>query len=151
MTVYTVGYLGKLWYEAIEGLSKTPLEAAQAMGLSQYETALSVVVPESANELISHSIFLFEYNFRSGTIIGIVGAGGIGYYIDLYLRFLQYDKVVAYLLIIFLVVLIIDFISIYARSFFTEDDDLKAPSWLEVIYGLGRAAGNSSVLFRGRR
>ena len=151
MTVYTVGYLGKLWYEAIEGLNKTPLEAAQAMGLSQYETALGVVVPESANELISHSIFLFEYNFRSGTIIGIVGAGGIGYYIDLYLRFLQYDKVIAYLLIIFLVVLIIDFFSIYARSFFTEDDDLKAPSWFEVIYGLGRVASNPSSLFRGRR
>ena len=98
-----------------------------------------MVVPESANDLISHSIFLFEYNFRSGTIIGIVGAGGIGYYIDLYLRFLQYDKVVAYLLIIFLVVLIIDFISIYARSFFTEEDDLRAPSWFEVIWGLGRA------------
>tara|TARA_B000000477_G_scaffold3348_1_gene3094 strand:- start:322 stop:792 length:471 start_codon:yes stop_codon:yes gene_type:complete len=139
MTVYTVGYLGKLWYEAMEGMNKTPLEAAQAMGLSKYETALNVVVPESANDLISHSIFLFEYNFRSGTIIGIVGAGGIGYYIDLYLRFLQYDKVVAYLLIIFLVVLIIDFISIYARSFFTEEDDLRTPSWFEVIWGLGRA------------
>tara|TARA_Y100000768_G_scaffold342965_1_gene288356 strand:+ start:273 stop:1199 length:927 start_codon:yes stop_codon:yes gene_type:complete len=142
MTVYTVGYLGKLWYEAIEGLSKTPLEAAQAMGLSKYETALNVVVPESANDLISHSIFLFEYNFRSGTIIGIVGAGGIGYYIDLYLRFLQYDKVVAYLLIIFLVVLIIDFISIYARSFFTEDDDLRTPSWFEVFYGLWGASSD---------
>jgi len=120
-------------------MNKTPLEAAQAMGLSKYERYLHVVVPESANDLISHSIFLFEYNFRSGTIIGIVGAGGIGYYIDLYLRFLQYDKVVAYLLIIFLVVLIIDFISIYARSFFTEEDDLRTPSWFEVIWGLGRA------------
>ena len=127
MTVYTVGYLGKLWYEAMEGLNKTPLEATQAMGLNKYETALNVVVPESANDLISHSIFLFEYNFRSGTIIGIVGAGGIGYYIDLYLRFLQYDKVVAYLLIIFLVVLIIDFLSIYARSFFNEEDDSESP------------------------
>ena len=136
MTVYTVGYLGKLWYEAMEGLSKTPLEAAQAMGLNKYETALNVVVPESANDLISHSIFLFEYNFRSGTIIGIVGAGGIGYYIDLYLRFLQYDKVVAYLLIIFLVVLIIDFLSIYARSFFNEEDDLRIPSWFEVFLGI---------------
>tara|TARA_B110000014_G_C20122288_1_gene595339 strand:+ start:2356 stop:3270 length:915 start_codon:yes stop_codon:yes gene_type:complete len=140
MTVYTVGYLGKLQYEAIEGLTKTPLEAADAMGLTKIETALNVVIPESANDLISHAIFMFEYNFRSGTIIGIVGAGGIGYYIDLYLRFLQYDKVVAYLLIIFMVVLIIDFFSIYARSFFNEEDDLRRPSWSEVFLGIVRSA-----------
>ena len=103
------------------------------MGLSKMETALSVVIPESANDMISHAIFMFEYNFRSGTIIGIVGAGGIGYYIDLYLRFLQYDKVVAYLIIIYIVVLLIDFVSIYARSFFNDSDDLRRPTWLEVL------------------
>ncbi len=133
MSVYTVGYLGKLQYESIEGLNRTPLEAAEAMGLSKMETALSVVIPESANDMISHAIFMFEYNFRSGTIIGIVGAGGIGYYIDLYLRFLQYDKVVAYLIIIYIVVLLIDFVSIYARSFFNDSNDLRRPTWLEVL------------------
>mgnify|MGYP001231714859 CR=1 FL=1 len=141
MTVYTVGYLGKLQYESIEGLNKNPLEAAEAMGLSKMETALSVVIPESANDLISHAIFMFEYNFRSGTIIGIVGAGGIGYYIDLYLRFLQYDKVVAYLIIIFAVVLLIDFVSIYARSFFNDEDDLRRPSWIDVFIPEGMKSG----------
>jgi len=141
MTVYTVGYLGKLQYESIEGLNKNPLEAAEAMGLSKMETALSVVIPESANDLISHAIFMFEYNFRSGTIIGIVGAGGIGYYIDLYLRFLQYDKVVAYLIIIFAVVLLIDFVSIYARSFFNDEDDLRRPSWIDVFIPEGLKSG----------
>jgi len=141
MTVYTVGYLGKLQYESIEGLNKNPLEAAEAMGLSKVETALSVVIPESANDLISHAIFMFEYNFRSGTIIGIVGAGGIGYYIDLYLRFLQYDKVVAYLIIIFAVVLLIDFVSIYARSFFNDEDDLRRPSWIDVFIPAGLKSG----------
>ena len=133
MTVYTVGYLGKLQYEAIEGLSRTPLDASRAMGLSKIETALWVVIPESANELISQAIFMFEYNFRHGTVIGIVGAGGIGYYINLYLKFLQYDKVIAYLIIILVVVVIIDFLSIYARSYFNEEGDLKRPSWIDVF------------------
>jgi phosphonate ABC transporter permease subunit PhnE len=133
MTVYTVGYLGKLQYEAIEGLSRTPLDASRAMGLSKIETALGVVIPESANELISQAIFMFEYNFRHGTVIGIVGAGGIGYYINLYLKFLQYDKVIAYLIIILVVVVIIDFLSIYARSYFNEEGDLKRPSWIDVF------------------
>ena len=133
MTVYTVGYLGKLQYEAIEGLSRTPLDASRAMGLSKIETAPGVVIPESANELISQAIFMFEYNFRHGTVIGIVGAGGIGYYINLYLKFLQYDKVIAYLIIILVVVVIIDFLSIYARSYFNEEGDLKRPSWIDVF------------------
>ncbi len=103
------------------------------IGLSRWEVAINVVIPEAANDLISHSIFMFEYNFRSGTVIGIVGAGGIGYYIDLYLRFLQYDKVFAYLIIIYIVVLIIDFISIYARSFFTEEEYLATPKWRDLF------------------
>jgi len=107
------------------------------MGLSKFETAFHVVIPESANDLISQAIFMFEYNFRHGTVIGIVGAGGIGYYINLYLKFLQYDKVIAYLILIFFVVLIIDLISIFARSLFTEGRDMKRPTWLGVLLPAG--------------
>ena len=133
MTLYTVGYLGKLQYEAIEGMTKTPLDAAETMGLTKFEIAFKVVIPECANDLISQAIFMFEYNVRHGTVIGIVGAGGIGYYINLYLKFLQYDKVIAYLIIIFVVVLIIDFISIKARSYFIEEIGLNRPSWKSIF------------------
>jgi len=133
MTVYTVGYLGKLQYEAIEGISREPLEASLAMGHSWFERSLGVVLPESANGLISQTIFMFEYNFRHGTVIGIVGAGGIGYYINLYLKFLQYDKVIAYLMIIFVVVLLLDLLSIKARSVFTEDANISRPPWWGIL------------------
>ena len=133
MTIYTVGYLGKLQYESIEGMSNIPLESADSMGLSKVEKAIGVVIPEQANNLISHAVFMFEYNVRHGTVIGIVGAGGIGYYINLYLKFLQYDKVFAYLIIIFFVVIVIDFISIYTRSFFNEEGDIKPPKWISVL------------------
>ena len=114
-------------------MDKAPLDAANSMGLSKFEKSLGVVIPESANHLISQAIFMFEYNVRHGTVIGIVGAGGIGYYINLYLKFLQYDKVMAYLIIIFITVLLIDFLSIYARSFFNEEDNVNRPSWWGVI------------------
>jgi len=133
MTFYTVGYLGKLQYESIEGISREPLDAADVMGLNKIEKAYTVVIPESANNLISQLIFMFEYNVRHGTVIGIVGAGGIGYYINLYLKFLQYDKVIAYLIIIFITVVIIDLISIYARSFFTEKENLTWRTWEEIF------------------
>lgn len=127
MTFYTIGYLGKLQYEAIEGLSKEPLEAARAMGLNNSEIALRVIIPECANNLISQILFMFEYNVRHGSVIGIVGAGGIGYYISTYLKFLQYDKVIALLIILFIVVVIIDLLSIKARSYFIDDSTFKTP------------------------
>ena len=133
MTVYTVGYLGKLQYEAIEGMSSLPLEAAEAAGLGAIEKAINIVIPESANDLISQAIFMFEYNVRHGSVIGIVGAGGIGYYIDLYLGFLVYDKVIAYLILVFLMVLIIDSISVFIRSFFTDERPLNRPTWKSVL------------------
>ena len=133
MTVYTVGYLGKLQYEAIEGLDRGPIDASRAMGHSWLERNVGVVLPEAANGLISQAIFMFEYNVRHGTVIGIVGAGGIGYYINLYLRFLQYDKVVAYLIIVFVAVLLLDQLSILARSVFTDEQDVKRPSWWTVF------------------
>jgi len=137
MTIYTVGYLGKLQYEAIEGMDGIPLESANSMGLSKIETSIGVVIPESANNLISQAIFMFEYNVRHGTVIGIVGAGGIGYEIKNNLSFLQYDRVFAYLLIIFVVVILIDLLSIYARSFFTEESDIDRPTWGGVFLPVG--------------
>ena len=133
MSVYTVGYLGKMQYEAIEGMNSAPLEAATAMGLTKSELSVGVVIPETANHLIAQMIFMFEYNVRSGTVIGIVGAGGIGYYINLYLKFLQYDEVGAYLLIIFLAVMLIDLISIYLRSFFIDESENTKPTWAGVF------------------
>ena len=136
MTIYSVGYLGKLQYEAIEGMNSLPLEAADAAGLSRFEKAIYVAIPESANDLISQAIFMFEYNVRHGSIIGIVGAGGIGYYIDRSLHFLAYDEVLAYLIIIFVVVIVIDFISAYARSFFNDDRTaVKRSSWKAFFTG----------------
>ena len=133
MTFYTIGYLGKLQYETIEGLSKDPLDAARAMGLSNSEIIMRVVIPESANNLISQLLFMFEYNVRHGSVIGIVGAGGIGYYISTYLKFLQYDKVMALLIVLFFVVVLIDILSVKARSNFVEDVNLKYPSLFRSI------------------
>ena len=130
MTFYTVGYLGKLQYEAFEGMPSDCLEVSRAMGLSHPSTVVSVVIPETGNHLLSQLMFMFEYNVRHGTVIGIVGAGGIGYYITTYLKFLQYDKVLALLIIIFFVVVIIDLLSLMIRSFVTDEGDVRRPTWL---------------------
>ena len=133
MTFYTVGYLGKLQYETFEGMPSDSLEVSKAMGLSHPATFTSVVIPETGNHLLSQLMFMFEYNVRHGTVIGIVGAGGIGYYINTYLKFLQYDKVLALLILIFLVVVVIDLLSLMVRSFVTDEGDVRKPKWLSFL------------------
>ena len=144
MTFYTIGYLGKLQYETFEGMPSDALEVSKAMGLSHTTTFTSVVIPETGNHLLSQLMFMFEYNVRHGTVIGIVGAGGIGYYINTYMKFLEYDKVLALLIIIFVVVVVIDLMSLMIRSFVTDEGDVRRPTWLKAMIKLYRSRNPSS-------
>jgi phosphonate transport system permease protein len=146
MTFYTVGYLGKLQYEVFEGMANDPLEAGRAMGLSRPSIFFNIVIPENGNHLLSQLMFMFEYNVRHGTVIGIVGAGGIGYYISTYLKFLQYDKVFALLILIFIVVVLIDLLSLMVRSFVNEEGDVRKPTWLTLL--MKRESVNRPLLKR---
>jgi ABC-type phosphate/phosphonate transport system permease subunit len=139
MAFYTVGYLGKLQFESFEGLANGPLEAARAMGMNRTQTFLFVVIPESANGLISQVLFMFEYNVRHGSVLGLVGAGGIGYYLLYYLGFLLYDAVMALILVIFVVVVCIEAVSRRLRSFLSESDDVPKASWMSVLMSPDRA------------
>ena len=131
MTMYTVGYLGKLQYEALEGVSREPLEVARAMGLPRWQVARFFAIPEAANSLISQMLFMFEYNVRHGSVVGLVGAGGIGWYMQYYLEpFKLYDRVLALIIVMYLVVIVIDQISLRVRSQFIEEhEQIRRPKW----------------------
>ena len=133
MTFYTIGYLGKLQYEAIEGMESAPLEASRATGLSHPEIFTNVVIPQTSNHLLSQMMFMFEYNVRHGSVIGIVGAGGIGFFINYYLNLFMYSRVFALLIIIFVVVVIIDLLSMAIRSFVNDQGDVRRPSWMTIL------------------
>jgi phosphonate transport system permease protein len=140
MTLYTIGYLGKLQYESMEGISNAPLELGMAMGLTHSERLLHIVIPESSNHLLSQLLFMFEYNVRHGAVLGLVGAGGIGMYIDNYINPpFNYDKAFALLIVVFVVVVIIDLISMFIRSFVTEEGDVRRPKWWTVLLPAGAA------------
>ena len=136
MTMYTVGYLGKLQYEALEGVSREPLEVARAMGLPRWQIARFFAIPEASNALISQMLFMFEYNVRHGSVIGLVGAGGIGYYLNYYLSpFQLYDRVLALIIVMYVVVVIIDQVSLrIRRNFIDSTDQIQRPRWREVIF-----------------
>jgi phosphonate transport system permease protein len=114
--LYTVGYLGKLQYEAIEGINPAPIQAVSAAGASKGQLIRFVVLPESANALLSQLLFMFEYNVRASSIFGFVGAGGIGFYIAGYLTVFRYQSVLTLLLAVFVTVVVIDYLSVRIRD-----------------------------------
>lgn len=132
MTLYTMGYLAKMQYEVFEGLPRDSIEAVEAMGANRFQVAWHVVLPEAANSLRSQLLFMFEYNVRSSSIIGIVGAGGLGLLLDLYLEFRLYDRIMALVLVLFATVVIIDVLSGVIRRRYLETEQ-RGPTWRDVL------------------
>ncbi len=113
---YSLGYLGKLFYEAFEGVDQEVVEAVRSVGCNRIQLMRYALLPEAANNILSQLLFVFEYNVRTSTIMGFVGAGGIGFYMLGYLQLLQYQNLMTSLLLTLVVVLIIDQISARVRG-----------------------------------
>lgn len=88
--VHSVGSLGKLLYEVIEGIDRGPIEAADAAGANSLQRLRWAVVPQVAPELTSFVLYRFEINIRAAAVLGMVGAGGIGNDLVQAIRFKEY-------------------------------------------------------------
>ena len=114
--MYTVGFIAKLQYESIEAIDSDPVEAISSIGISKSQLIRHVVLPESAPHLLSQMLYMFDYNVRQTSILGLVGAGGIGFYIINYIKFFEYGKAAIFMLVVLITVLIIDWISVKIRN-----------------------------------
>ena len=113
--MYTIGYLAKLYAEFFDGVDPEVLEAVSGTGASRLQLARFVLWPEAANSVISQLLFMVEYNIRASSILGLVGAGGIGFYIQIYIQTLQYQRLMTVLILLLITVLAMDFISAWIR------------------------------------
>ena len=114
---YSLGYLAKLYYEAFEAVDAEVLEAVKSTGGNRLQLWRYTVLPEAANTVVSQLLFMFGYNIRrAATIMGFVGAGGIGYYMLGYVQMLQYQKLLTAILLTFLVVMAVDYLSLRLRA-----------------------------------
>ncbi len=114
--MYTVGFIAKLQYESIEAIDSDPVEAVSSIGISKSQLIRHVVLPEAAPHLLSQMLYMFDYNVRQTSILGLVGAGGIGFYIINYIKFFEYGKAAVFMLVVLITVLIIDLISVKIRD-----------------------------------
>lgn len=118
LAAYTTGYLGKLFYEALEAVDPEALDAARATGASALLVARHAAVPEAGNALLSQSLFAFEYNVRASSILGLVGAGGIGFYVLRFMELLEYQRLATTILLLFALVVGVDALSRVVRKRF---------------------------------
>jgi phosphonate transport system permease protein len=116
--LYSLGYMGKLFYEALDGVDPEVVEAVRGVGCGRLQLARYALLPETANVLIAQILFMFEYNVRASSIMGFVGAGGIGFYLLGYVQLLRYDLLLSALLLTLAVVVIIDRLSALVRRRF---------------------------------
>ncbi len=114
--MYTIGFVTKLQYESIETIDSDPMDAVRSIGVSKLQLIRYVVLPESAPHLLSQMLYMFDYNVRQTSILGLVGAGGIGFYIINYIKFFEYGKAVVFMLVVLFVVLVIDWVSVKIRD-----------------------------------
>jgi phosphonate transport system permease protein len=109
------GTLGKLFSEAIETSDRTQIDAIVAAGGSRLHVVRLALLPSLMPVLASQILYYFESNTRSATIIGIVGAGGIGLHLAEQIRVLEWQRVSFLILMILLAVMVIDWISTRLR------------------------------------
>ncbi len=115
IAISDVGSFGKLFSEAIEASDKRPVEGVMAAGGSRLHTIRFGILPQVAPVLISQVLYYFESNTRSATIIGIVGAGGIGLQLSEQIRTLEWQTVCFLIIMILLTVSVIDMVSTRLR------------------------------------
>ena len=115
MALHTTGSIAKLWSEALEAADLAPLEAALSAGASRAQGAVAVLIPETLPQTASALLYMWEFNIRASTVLGIVGAGGLGQELRNSVDLLEFNRVLAILLIIVALVLCADRLSGWAR------------------------------------
>jgi phosphonate transport system permease protein len=114
--VHTTGTLAKLFSEAVEAVDPRPIEGIRATGAHPMAEIVYGILPQVMPLWVSYSLYRFESNVRSASVVGMVGAGGIGVILYEVIRGFQYSQTCAVLIILIATVTIIDLISSYLRK-----------------------------------
>jgi len=108
--------LAKVFAEAVEAINPRPVEAVTAVGARPAQTIAYAVLPQALPVMLSYTLLYWESNIRAATVLGLVGAGGIGFEIQTSMRLFQYRDLTTYLLMLIVMVTAIDRVSAWLRA-----------------------------------
>jgi phosphonate transport system permease protein len=114
--IHNTGIVAKLFSEAVESIDPRPVEGIRATGASKLQEVIYGIVPQVIPLWISYTLYRFETNVRSATVLGIVGAGGVGFVLHESIRSFLYAETAAIILIIIVSVTLIDLLSAQLRK-----------------------------------
>ncbi len=112
----TVGFMGKFFAEAIEVVDHKAVEGVRAHGAGWLQVRLFAMLPQALPDFVGTVMYILDHNLRAAAILGLVGAGGIGYDLVMSMRLFQYDRLLLIALAIYLVVTLLDRASDRLRS-----------------------------------
>jgi phosphonate transport system permease protein len=116
VALHSTGSLGKLWSEALEAADPAPMEAARSAGAGRAQAAAVVLLPETLPQTASATLYVWEFNIRASTVLGLVGAGGIGQELKNAVDLLDFSRVLAILALIVAMTLAADRLSAALRA-----------------------------------
>ena len=116
LAIGSVGFLGKLVADAIEEIDPGPPEAVRAVGGGWWKSLCAGVIPQAMPSIIGSGLYLLDVNIRTSTVLGIVGAGGIGFLLFESIRTLQFEVAGAIVLVMFALVYFVERLSGWIRS-----------------------------------
>ena len=114
--LHTMGFLAKFYAEDIEHVNRGPIEALKSSGASKGQIISFAIIPQIIPSFVANNLYILDRNVRMATMLGIVGAGGIGYELQSSFRMFEYEKVSAIVIIIFFTIFLIDNLSSLIRS-----------------------------------
>ena len=123
--IHSIGTLGKLSSEVIEGIDEGPLESIKSSGGTKITELLFGVVPQVMPTITSYWLYRFEINLRASAVLGVVGAGGVGAELINQLRFRDFPRAGTVLVVTILMVLIVDTISAAIRKRIIKGREIK--------------------------
>jgi phosphonate transport system permease protein len=116
LTMFCVGFAGKLFSEEVEGIDMGPVEAIRATGASQLSVMVYAVFPQVRVAFTGIAIYTWDVAFRAATVVGFFGAGGMGWYLKRNVLQIETTRVAAILLSIIALVLVSEAVSAWARA-----------------------------------
>jgi phosphonate transport system permease protein len=117
LSIYTIGYLAKFYQQAIESVDHRSLESLQVIGASRIQIAQYGILPQILPLGLGYTLWMFEYNIRAASVLGVVGAGGIGFQLKSYIDGFEYTKATTMMLVLLVVVTVIDWFSSKLRRY----------------------------------
>lgn len=112
---FSIAIMSKLLSETIDAVDPRPIEAARATGSHHWPAMRTAVWPQVLPNYVAYALYIFEINIRASVVLGIVGAGGIGRVLEAQRAFFRFDRVLAIVIVIFVIVFLIEQVSVALR------------------------------------